>query len=280
MKRLLPTLCLLLVSAAHAVGIPTVDVGVIAEQIRAFQQQLRDFEAQLLQVNLNSEQLNTLNRQFSQTLRQYDDYLQQVRGLQRLISRQDWNRLFQTLNRQYGVSPYSRITQLSEAGNAGRRAIDAEVDKLYRVPTEAEQVRQQFAASGADPEPWFTQAQQHRARYEAYRDQLEFARDGNRELLERYRKIGITKNNFDLGDKSDLNALHTSVTTQFHIIDELQALNKIQQQHLLHSNHEYIHALSVAEAQRRAEAARLERVVQQQTTPRRFRWRDLTLGED
>ena len=280
MKRLLPILCLLLAGTVHGAGIPTVDVGAIAEQIRAFQQQLRDFEVQLQHVNLSSEQLSTLNRQFSQTLREYDDYLQQVRGLQRVISRRDWNRLFQTLNQQYGVSPYSRIARLNEAGDAGRRAIDAEVDKLYRVPTEAEQVRQQFAASGVDPQPWVAQAQRHRARYEAYRDQLEFARDGNRELLQRHRKIDITKNNFDLGDKSDLNALHTTVTTQFHIIDELQALNKTQQQGLLHSNHEYVHALSVAEAQRRAEAARLERVVHEQTPPRRLRWRDLRLRED
>ena len=280
MNRLLPLLCCFLISAAHAGGIPTVDAGVIARQIRAYQQQLRDFETQLQQVNLNSEQLTMLNRQFSQSLKQYDDYLQQVRGLQRAISRKNWNALFQTLKNQYGISPYSRIANIGSTGGAGRSAIDAEVDKLYRVPAQAEQVRRRFAAASVDPEPWATQAQRHRARYEAYRDQLELARDGNRELMERYRKIGITKNNFDLGDKSDLNALQTAVTTNFHIIDELQALNKIHNQRLLHTNHDYIHALSMAQAQRRAEAERLERVVDRKTTPRSFRWRDLNLKGD
>ncbi|MDE0154533.1 MAG: hypothetical protein OXS28_02890 [Gammaproteobacteria bacterium] len=276
---LISALCCYLISAAHAGGIPTVDAGVIARQIIAYQQQLRDFETQLQQVNLNSEQLAMLNRQFSQTLKHYDDYLQQVRGLQRVISRKDWNGLFQVLRNQYGISPYSRIAQIGGSGRSGggRSAIDAEVDKLYRVPAEADQVRHRFAAAGVDPEPWAAQAQRHRARYEAYRDQLELAGDGNRELMERYRKIGITKENFDLGDKSDLNALQTAVTTNFHIIDELQALNKIQNQRLLHTNHDYMHALSMAEAQRRAEAGRLERIANQSATPRSFRWRDLRM---
>lgn len=276
MNRLIPALCCFLISAAHAAGIPTVDAGVIARQIVAYQQQLRDFETQLQQVNLNSEQLTALNRQFSQTLKHYDDYLQQVRGLRRVISRKDWNGLFQALRNQYGISPYSRIAKSGGSGG-GRSAIDAEVDKLYQVPAEADQVRRRFAAAGVDPEPWAAQAQRHRARYEAYRDQLELAGDGSRELMERYRRIGITKENFNLGDKSDLNALQTAVTTNFHIIDELQALNKIQNQRLLHSNHDYMQALSMAQAQRRAEAERLERVVNRTTAPRSFRWRDLRL---
>ena len=266
------------ISGVHGAGIPTVDVGVIAEQIRSYQQQLRDFETQLQQVGLNSEQLDTLNRQFSQTLKQYDDYLQQVKGLHRVISRKDWNGLFQILTNYYGISPYSRITRVHEIGKAGRDAIDLEVGKLYNVPAKVDQVRHQISSSGVDPEAWVTQAKRHRARYETYRDQLELAKDSNRELQKRYRNIGITKNNFNLGDKSDLNALQTMVTSNFHIIDELQALNKIQNQRLLHANHEYIQALSTAEAQRQAEAERLGNVVNLEKTPRPFRWSDLRVS--
>jgi len=276
---LIPALCCLLISAVHGAGIPTVDVGVIAQQIRAYQQLLRDFEIQLQQVGLDAEQLTLLNRQFSQTLKEYDDYLQQVRGLQRVISRKDWEGLFQELRNQYGISPYARIATNSAAGQTGRDAIDTEVGQLYQIPTQTEQVRRQLAAARLDPEPWALQAQRQRARYEAYRDQLELARDGNRELLERYRNVKVTKDNFNLGDKSDLNALHTGVTANFHIIDELQALNKIQNQQLLHANHGYIQALSVAEAQRRAEAARLEQVANRARATRAFRWRDLRLQE-
>ena len=268
-----------LITGVHAAGIPTVDVGVIAQQIRSYQQQLRDFETQLQQVSLNSEQLTMLNRQFSQTLKEYDDYLRQVRGLHRVISRKDWNGLFQTLRNHYGISPYSRITKVQESGNAGRRAIDSEVGKLYTVPAQVDQVRRQIATVGVDPEPWVTHAQRQRTRYEAYRDQLELAKDSNRELLDRYRKIRITKNNFNLGDKSDLNALQTVVTSNFHIIDELQALNKIQNQRLLHTNHEYIQALSMAEAQRQAEAERLEKVVTAEKPLRSFRWSDLNISD-
>ena len=267
-----------LISGVHGAGIPTVDVGVIAEQIRSYQQQLRDFETQLQQVGLNSEQLDTLNRQFSQTLKQYDDYLQQVKGLHRVISRKDWNGLFQTLTNYYGISPYSRITRVHEFGNDGRNAIDFEVGKLYNVPVKVDQVRHQISSIGIDPEPWVTQTKRHRARYETYRDQLELAKDSNRELQDRYKNIGITKNNFNLGDKSDLNALQTMVTSNFHIIDELQAMNKIQNLRLLHTNHEYIQALSTAEAQRQAEAERLEKVVNQQKTSRPFRWSDLRVS--
>jgi len=267
-----------LISVVHAAGIPTVDAGVIAEQIRSYQQQLRDFETQLQQVGLNSEQLDTLNRQFSQTLKQYDDYLQQVKGLHRVISRKDWNGLFQTLTNYYGISPYSRITRVHEVGKTGREAIDSEVGKLYHVPAKADQVRRQIASIGVDAESWVTQAKRRQARYETYRDQLEFAKDSNRELLERHRNIGITKNNFNLGDKSDLNALQTMVTSNFHIIDELQALNKVQNLRLLHTNHEYIQALSTAEAQRQAEAERLEKAVNLEQTPRSFRWSDLRVS--
>ena len=267
-----------LISGAHAAGIPTVDVGVIAEQIRSFQQQLKDYETQLQQVGLNSEQLATLNRQFSQTLKQYDDYLQQVKGLHRVISRKDWNGLFQTLTNYYGISPYSRITRVHEIGDAGRNAIDLEVGKLYNVPAKVDQVRHQISSIGVDPEAWVAQAERRRARYETYRDQLEFVKDSNRELLERYKKIGITKNNFNLGDKSDLNALQTVVTSNFHIIDELQALNKAQNLRLLHANHEYIQALSKAEAQRQAEAERLEKAVTREKPSQPFRWSDLRVS--
>ncbi len=267
-----------LITGVHAAGIPTVDVGVIAQQIRSYQQQLRDFETQLQQVSLNSEQLTTLNKQFSQTLREYDDYLQQVKGLHRVISRRDWNGLFQTLRNHYGISPYSRIATVHGVGDIGRRAIDSEVGKLYTVPAQVDQVRRQIATVGVDPEPWVIQAQKQRTRYEAYRDQLELAKDSNRELLERYRKIRITKNNFNLGDKSDLNALQTVVTSNFHIIDELQALNKTQNQRLLHTNHGYIQALSMAEAQRQAEAERLEKVVTGGNPLRSFRWSDLNIS--
>ena len=283
MKRCFDPLLLLLgfslITGVNAAGIPTIDAGVIAQQIRAYQQQLRDFETQLQQVNLNSEQLTALNRQFSQTLKEYDDYLQQVSGLHRVISRKDWNGLFQTLRNQYGISPYSQIATVHEVGSAGRRAIDAEVDKLYSVPAQVEQVRRQIAPVVVDPEPWVTQAQRQRTRYEAYRDQLELAKDSNRELLERYRKIRVTKNNFNLEDKSDLNALQTAVTANFHIIDELQALNKIQNQRLLHTNHEYMQALSMAEAQRQAEAARLEKMVTDGKPSRSFRWRELNMSD-
>ena len=267
-----------LISGVNAAGIPTVDVGVIAEQIRSYQQQLRDFETQLQQVGLNSEQLDTLNRQFSQTLKQYDDYLQQVKGLHRVISRKDWNGLFQTLTNYYGISPYSRITGVHEVGKAGRDAIDSEVGKLYHVPAKADQVRHQISSIGVDAESWVTQAKRQQARYETYRDQLEFAKDSNRELLERHKKIGITKNNFNLGDKSDLNALQTVVTGNFHIIDELQALNKAQNVRLLHANHEYIQALSKAAAQRQAEAERLEKAVTREKTSQPFRWSDLRVS--
>ena len=274
---LIPVLCCLLAGNARAGGIPTVDAGVIAQQVRAYQQLLRDFEVQLQQVGLGREQLSMLNRQFGQALKEYDDYLQQVRGLQRVISRRDWEGLFQTLKNQYGISPYARIAGNRARGNAGRDVIDAEVDKLYQVPAQVEQVRRQLAAAGLDPAPWAAQARRQRARYQAYRDQLELARDGNRELLERYRNVRITKDNFNLGDKSDLNALQTAVTADFHVIDELQALNKNQNLRLLHANHEYIQALSAAEAQRRAEAGRLERVADRTRAARTFRWRDLNM---
>ncbi len=276
---LIPALCCWLSSAVHGAGIPTVDVGVIAQQLRAYQQLLRDFEIQLQQVGLDAEQLTLLNRQFGQTLKEYDDYLQQVRGLQRVISRKDWEGLFQALKNQYGISPYARIVTQRASGHAGRDAIDAEVQRLYPLPAAVEQVRGQLAASGLDPEPWARQAQRQRARYEAYRDQLELARDGNRELLQRYRNVRVTRDNFNLGDKSDLNALQTGVTADFHIIDELQALNKIHNQQLLHANHGYIQALSAAEAQRRAEAERLQQVADRTRTARAFRWRDLRLQE-
>lgn len=269
-----------LITGAHAAGIPTVDVGVIAQQIRSFQQQLRDFEIQLQQARLSNEQLTMLNRQFNQTLKEYGDFLEQVKGLHRVISREDWDNLFQTLINYYGVSPYSRIAGSHEVGDAGRHAIDAEVSKLYNVPAEVDQVRDQILSVGIDPEPWVTQAQRNRKRYEAYRDQLELAKDSNRELQERYRKIGITKKNFTLGDKSALNALQTAVTTNFHIIDELQALNKVRNQQLLYTNHEYIQALSAAELQRQAEAERLEKALDRKKPSTSFRWRDLRISHE
>ena len=276
---LAPALGFLLAAEVYSAGIPTVDVGVIAQQIRSYQQQLRDFETQLEQVGINSEQLTVLNKQFSQTIREYNDYLQQVKGLHHVISRKDWNDLFQALRNQYGVSAYSRVAVMNTGGEAGRQEIDAQVGTLYNVPAKIPDVRRQIEAVSLDSEPWVIHAEKQRARYEAYRDQLEIAKDSNRELLERYRKIRITKDNFNLADKSDLNALQTGVTSNFHIIDELQALNKIQSQRLLHANHEYMQALSAAEAQRQAEVARLERVVNENKPARSFRWSDLNVLE-
>lgn len=265
-------LSLFLGEGAQSAGIPTVDAGVLAQQIRAYQQQLRDFESQLAQVGLNRDQLAALNRQFDQTLKEYDDYLRQMRGLGNVISRQDWAGLFQTLKHRHGVSAYSRIPVVTATGEAGRRVIDAQVGSLYAVPADADEVRQALEAIGLDPSPWVAAAERRRARYEAYRDQLESVKDGNQALLARHRKVKTTKDNFDLGDKSDLNALHTIATANFHLIDELQALNRIQHQRLLHEDHSYMQALSAAEAQRAAEAARLQEAVNRARGPRAFRW--------
>lgn len=259
----------------HSAGIPTVDAGVIAQQIRSYQQQLRDFETQLRQAGINTEQLITLNKQFSQALREYNDYLQQVRGLHRVISRQDWEGLFQVLKYQYGVSAYSRIPGMNAGGTTGRQQIDAQVSAMYTVPAEAGEVRRQIEAIGADPGPWLIDAERRQARYAAYRDQLEIVKDNNRELRERHRNVKKTRNHFEITDKSDLNALQTMVTANFHVIDELQALNKIQGERLLHGNHDYIHALSVAEAQRKVEVTRLEEVISRARPTRSFRWSGL-----
>lgn len=274
MKKRLSALALSLFlgAGAQSAGIPTVDAGVMAQQIRAYQQQLRDFESQLAQVGLNRDQLGALNRQFSQTLKEYEDYLRQVRGLGNVISRKDWAGLFQTLKHRHGVSAYSRIPIVAATGEAGRRVIDAQVGALYAVPAEADKVRQGLEGMGLDPGPWVAAAERRRARYEAYRDQLEVVKDSNHALLERHRKIKTTKDNFDLGDKSDLNALHTIATANFHLLDELQALNRIQHQRLLHEDHDYMEALSAAETQRAAEAARLQEAVNRAPAPRTFRW--------
>ena len=269
---------MLLSVPAYCTGIPTVDVGLIAQQTLAYQQQLRAYETQLRQVGLGTRQLTMLNRQFSQTLREYNDYLQQVRGLQHVISRRDWNSLFQTLRRHYGVSAYARVATEQQTGKAGRTAIDQQVRALYAVPEQVEKVRRQVDAAGLDAAPWVTQAQRQWARYEAYRDQLEFARDSSRELSERHHRVGQTKQNFDLGDKSDLNALHTAVTSNFHVIDELQALNKIQNQHLLHANHEFMQALSGIEAARQAELSRAQRLLEQPASSGSLSWGALETG--
>ena len=274
MKQRLSALAMILFlgDGAQSAGIPTVDAGALAQQIRAYQQQLRDFESQLAQVGLNRDQLAALNRQFDQTLKEYDDYLRQMRGLGNVISRKDWAGLFQTLKHRHGVSAYSRIPVVTATGEAGRRVIDAQVGSLYAVPADADEVRQALEALGLDPSPWVAAAERRRARYEAYRDQLESVKDGNQALLARHRKVKTTKDNFDLGDKSDLNALHTIATANFHLIDELQALNRIQHQRLLHEDHDYMEALSAAEAQRAAEAARLQEALNRARGPRSFRW--------
>ena len=281
MKKRLSLLAvnLFFLTDVYSAGIPTVDVGVIAQQVRSYQQQLRDFETQLEQVGISSAQLSALNKQFSQTLKEYDDYLRQVKGLRHVISRKDWEGLFQALKNQHGISAYSRIPTLNAAGPAGRQAIDAQVSSLYTVPAAAGDVRRQIEAVGADPDPWVVNAERQQARYAAYRDQLEIVKDNNQELLERYQNVKITKGNFAIADKSDLNALQTAVTTNFHLIDELQALNKVQNQRLLHENHDYIHALSVAEAQRKAEVARLEEVTSRSKPARSFRWSGLNLTD-
>ena len=188
MKKRLSALALsfFLGAGAQSAGIPTVDAGVIAQQIRAYQHQLRDFESQLAQVGLNRDQLGALNRQFSQTLKEYEDYLRQVRGLGNVISRKDWAGLFQTLKHRHGVSAYSRIPIVTATGDAGRRVIDAQVGSLYAVPAAADEVRQGLESIGLDPSPWVAAAERRRARYEAYRDQLEVVKDSNQALLERH----------------------------------------------------------------------------------------------
>ena len=263
---------------AHCGGIPTVDAGSIAQQVLAYQQRLRAYEVQLRQAGLDTRQLTTLNRQFDQTLREYDDYLQQVKGLHRRISRRDWNELFQTLRRRYGISAYARVVTGNQVGKAGRATIDRQVGALYAVPKPVAEALRQVDSAGLDTDPWVAQAERQRARYEAYRDQLEFARDSSRELSERHRRVGRTKQNFDLGDKSDLNALQTAVTSNFHIIDELQALNKLQHQRLLHANHEFMQTLSGIEAARQAELARAQRLAEQPKTAGSFHWGALETG--
>ena len=85
---------------------------------------------------------------------------------------------------------------MNAVGQAGRQAIDLQVGALYTVPAKAADVRRQIEATGAGPEPWVINAERQRARYEAYRDQLEIAKDSNLELLERLQEDQDNKRQF------------------------------------------------------------------------------------
>ena len=278
MRRLkLIVLLLLLPTLVSAGGIPVIDTTAIARQITQYQQTLRDYANQLRQLGVENKQYVQMIRDYNQQLKEYQDYLRQVQGLKNIISRKDWDALFHKVSSYYGSGTYAEIPKLTGTGQTLRDQIDNRVGELYAIPATGSSVGQDMSQLVDDPEPWVSVADKQRALYEKYRSQMEIVARNNAELKNRSRNVDDARSFLSLDNKTDLQTMHNLATSNYLIIDELQANNQIQNQILLHQNQRIIQELDAAETVRRREHNRLVDVTNRPVQKHTFHWSDVDL---
>ena len=264
----------LLVSAG---GIPVIDATAIARQITQYQQTLRDYSNQLRQLGMENNQYLQMIKDYNQQIKEYQDYLRQVKGLKSVISRKDWNGLFHKVSSYYGSGSYSKIATITGTGSVVRDQIDSKIGNIYAVPATATSVGQEMGQIVDDPEPWVSVADKQRLLYEKYRSQMEIVAKNNQEILKRSNNIERSRAIMNLEDKTDLQTIQNIATSNYHIVDELQANNQIQNQVLLHQNQRIIRELDAAETMRRREYERLLELQNRPVQKHTFHWSDVEL---
>ncbi len=266
---------LLLPSFVHSGGIPVIDATAIARQITQYQQTLKDYSTQLKTLGVENQQHLQMVKDYQQQIKEYKDYLHQVQGLRNIISRKDWDALFHTVSSYYGTGTYAGIATNINSGASLRDHIDRSIGELYSIPPKTTEVSKQMSPLVRNSQAWLETAGKRRNLYEQYRSQMEIVARNNNELSSRSNKIQRSRSLFKLDDKTDLQALQNVATSNYHILDELQASNQIQNQVLLHQNQRVIQALDAAESVRLREYQRLKALLNRPVQKNSFHWSEV-----
>ncbi len=156
-----------------------------------------------------------------------------------------------------------------------RDHIDRSIGELYSIPPKTTEVSKQMSPLVRNSQAWLETAGKRRNLYEQYRSQMQIVAHNNNELSSRSNKIQRSRSLFKLDDKTDLQALQNVATSNYHILDELQASNQIQNQVLLHQNQRVIQALDAAESVRLREYQRLKALLNRPVQKNSFHWSEV-----
>ena len=99
----------------------------------------------------------------------------------------------------------------------------------------------------------------------------------NAELKKRASNVTTNRQLLNLEDKTDLQTLHNIASSNYHIVDELEAGVQIQNQILLHQNEKHIRELAAVEELRRREYQRLLELQNRPLQQHTFQWSDVDL---
>ena len=202
---------------AWSSGIPTIDVAAIAQELTSYITQLQEFQQAILQTGIGESQLAQMLLDYEQTLREYRSYLNQIRGLQRLIDQEDWRRLLRiVVESPFGQGIIAEIPLLSPDDPDYTEKVREQMQEYGTYPDAPETVSKNLAdvgISGENALPLEAYSQDMEKSFARYKDQLNMASANNKASEERIEKIDVLGDRIrNLGDESDLATLQMMAT--------------------------------------------------------------------
>ncbi len=205
--------------SVSASGIPTVDVAAIAQQLTSYTTQLLEFQEALAQTGLGQSQLAQMLIDYEQTLREYRSYLNQIRGLQRIIDQADWKKILKIIvESPYGQDILAEIPLLKPDDPDYKEQVRDRMAEYGTYPKRTDEVIEDVTDLGVSEDeaaPFVEYNQQLNKRFGQSVQQFNMTSVNNKGIEERTEKL----NNYgdrilSLGDESDLATLQLMVSQQ------------------------------------------------------------------
>ena len=202
-----------------ASGIPTVDVAAIAQQLTSYTTQLLEFQEALAQTGLGQSQLAQMLIDYEQTLREYKSYLNQIRGLQRIIDQADWKKILKIIvESPYGQEILAEIPLLKPDDPDYKEQVRDRMGEYGTYPKRTDEVIEDvtdLGVTGDEATPFVEYNQRLEKQFSKFAQQNNMVSVNRKHMAERTDKLNeyaleIT----ELGDESDLATLQFMASQQ------------------------------------------------------------------
>ena len=202
---------------AWSSGIPTIDVAAIAQELTSYITQLQEFQQPFCKQVSGSRNWRKCCSTMNRRLREYRSYLNQIRGLQRLISEQDWRRLLRiVVESPFGQGIIAEIPLLSPDDPDYKEKVREKLKEYGYYPDAPETVAEDLAdvgISGESAVPLQVYNEDLEKSFSRYQDQLNMASANNEDSKKRTEVINeLGESVMELGDESDLATLQMMAT--------------------------------------------------------------------
>lgn len=240
---------------SFASGFPVVDIASIAQAVTDYSNQLLQYTEQMQQTILEESQLAQLISQYEQTMVSYNHMLTQMRSLQRMMDRRDWQGLYTKYASVIDSYPGAGVDfNTGKWINKGKdlQKLYARIDKAKDLETAIRAIP--FDATSEDRAT--VASEQSFAREQLAVGQSLFVDDMNDELEVQMTRYGeVAEKRAALGPEDHLKTLQVMAEQNELMIEASQQQNAINNAQLQYSNQLDAHVFAVQNQGRMANLA-------------------------